>query len=338
MWVKNPSKVDARLARGHVTAETAVAALVVPQAYEITAKGLVPLFEPPAPAPHDPPDTSGYALWDGVSVTVAGHVHGPSKPPFARLVKLRVGDVERSIAVFGDRVWEKSILGLAPSDPLPFESLELSVERAFGGGYDIPPGLMPGEGLPHPGFRRDHHMNPKGVGLYGDERAAAGAPLPNFERPSALLQHWNDLPEPVAFSPCRELVGWRTWARTQRHMQEHLARGGTLDDIKPPKPSLRVLHHAPPDLIFDDVPAGTPIEIDGLSAGPVRLSVPSCLAGFTIEPTSKTASVEVPPRLRSIHIDADRGVLLTAYALSFRHHPRRAPRNVRVTRLPAEVT
>ena len=335
MWVQNPDKVDARLARGHIKEELAVAALVVPGCHRITAKGLAPLDAPPARAKHDPPDTSIYSVWDGVSLTVAGHVDGPSKPPFARLVVLRVGEVERSIAVFGDRVWERSILGggLAPSDPRPFDRLELSVERAFGGGYDVPPGLMPTDDLPHPGFRVDHPMNPLGVGLYGDERDAVGAPLPNFERRGALMKRWNDAPEPVAFSPCRELVGWRTWARTQRHLREHLARGGSPDDVPPPPPSFRMFHHAPPELVFDDIVPGTTIELDGLSGGSLRFVVPGCPARLDVAPASKSAArVEVPPRLRSIHIDADRGLLLTAHDLSFRYNPKRAPRSARVSR------
>lgn len=335
MWLRNQDKVDARLARGHVTGRLAVAALVVPQAYQITATGLVACSEPPAPAPHDAPDTSNYAVWDGVSVTVAGHVHGPSKPPFARLVTLRVGDIERTIAVFGDRVWEKSILGgLAPSDPLPFERLELSLERAFGGGYDVPPGLMPGDDLPHPGFRRDHPMNPKGVGLYPDERAASGSRLPNFERRGALLKYWSDSPEPVAFSPCRELTGWRAWARGQQHIREHLARGGSPETLKPPPPSFRMFHHAPPELIFDDLAAGTRVELEGLAGKALRFAIPTCPVRLDVASRSKPGSVvEVPPRLRSIHIDADRGLLLTAHALSFRYDPKRAPRDVRVSRV-----
>lgn len=332
MWVKNPSKVDARLARGHVTDEMAVAALVVPQAYQIKDSSLVPLSEPPAPVPHDPPNTSIYPVWVGVSVTVAGHVHCPSKPPFARLVQLRIGEVERAIAVFGDRVWERSILGgLVSSDPQPFDRLELSLERAFGGGYDIPPGLMPGTDLPHPGFRYDHPMNPKGVGLYPDERAALGAPLPNFERPGALLQRWNDSPEPAAFSPCQDLVGWRVGR--EQHVKEKLARGESSESPIEPTPSFRILHHAPPELIFDDLAAGTRIELEGLSPGPMRFSVPPCRVRSDVEPSGKAGTmVELPSRLRSIHIDADRGLLLTTHALSFRYDPRRAPRSVRVTR------
>jgi hypothetical protein len=335
MWVRNPDKVDARLVRGHVTEELAVAAMVVPQAYAVAKKGLIALHEPPAPADHDPPDTAIYSIWDGVSVTVAGHVEGPSKPPFARLVTLRIGDIERSIAVFGDRVWEKSVFGggLAPSNPKPFDRLELSVERAYGGGYDVPPGLIPGDDLPHPGFRCAHQLNPKGVGLYADEASALGSPLPNFERRGALLERWNDAPEPVAFSPCSELVGWRSWADAERFMAEHIASGGTPDDLPPPPPSFRVLHHAPPELIFDDIAAGTHVELDGFSGGPVRLDVPACPVRFAIEPWRKgTASVEVPPRLRSIHIDADRQLLLTTYALSFRYNRQRAPRLARLTR------
>jgi hypothetical protein len=341
MWVRNPSKVDARLVRSHVTDELAVGALVVRQAYQITEGGLVPLADPPKPAPHDPPDTSGYVRWAGVSVTVAGHVHGPTKPPFARLVQLRVGEALRKMAVFGDRVWEKSILGgLGPSEPRSFDRLELSVQRAFGGGFDVPPGLLQIRGLeelPHPGYRHDHLLNPRGVGVYSDERAATGAPLPNFERPEALLERWNDSPEPVAFSPCPELLGWRGRALVARYVEEHKERfagGGVPTDLPPPAPSSRIVHHAPPELIFDAVPVGTIIEVEGLSAGRVRLSVPPCRARLAVEPVSKAGSVLEPAaRLRSIHVDTDRGLCLVVHGLSFRYHPRRAPKGVRVSRV-----
>ena len=76
------------------------------------------------------------------------------------------------------------------------------------------------------------------------------------------------------------------------------------------------------------------LELEGFAAGPLRLSIPTCQVRLDVQPSARAAaSVEVPARLRSIHIDADRGLLLCAHALSFRYHPRRAPRSLRVARL-----
>src|ERR1700734_3499366 len=107
MFIRNKTGLDVRLAKGHVTDELAVAALVVRRAYRIEGNGLAPIAELPAPLPSDPPDTRAHLLWEGVSVTAAGHVRGPQARPFVRLVELRVGSATRRLSVFGDRVWER---------------------------------------------------------------------------------------------------------------------------------------------------------------------------------------------------------------------------------------
>jgi hypothetical protein len=272
-----------------------------------------------------------------VSVTVAGHVEGPTLPPFARLVQLRVGEAVHKMAVFGDRVWERSLLGgLAPSDPEPFDRLELSVGRAFGGGFAVPPGILqlPGLEHPHPGYRCEHHLNPRGVGMYPDERSASGAPLPNFERPGALLESWKDSPEPAAFSPCPELGGWRAKALTDRHFQDYEGDGSAFPDLPLPLAlSWRLNHHAPPELIFDDVVVGTTIEIEGLSGGTVCVSTPGCLARLDVESWSKPGLVgEAPALLRALHIDTDRRLLIAVHGLAFKYDPRSAPKVLRVAR------
>jgi hypothetical protein len=329
MFIRNKTRLDVRLAKASVTDELAVAAVVVRCAYRVTGDALSPLAELPEPLPTDPPDTSIHAVWDGVSVTAAGHAHAPKAPPFVRLVELRVGAVARRLSVFGDRVWERAAGVLVASEARPFDAIEISFARAFGGSYVVPPGMVPGTDLPHPGFLFRHRRNPGGVGIYPDEARATGAPLPSIERPDQLLRRWNDDPLPAGFSVGADLIGWRVEAEAQPRIDAHFARGGTAADFVSEPPSFRLLHHAPPDLVFDDVPPGTSIALSGLGDGPVRFTVPPCPGGAQV--AGRKGPVEVAPRLRAIHVDADRRLVLTEHDLAFRYDPRTAPDWVRVT-------
>jgi hypothetical protein len=333
MFLRNKTSLPVALAKGHVTDELAVAALVTLSAYAIENGRLRTLESPPEAGAQDPPDTSRCLVWEGVSITAAGHVRGPRAAPFVRHVELAVGPVVRRLAVFGDRVWERALGGgLVASDAQPFDAIELSFARAFGGGFDVPPGTLPGTDLPHPGFRQDHTFNPRGVGLYADEARALGAPLPNIERPGELLRRWDDSPEPAGLSPCGDLVGWRVHAEEAPKLRAHLDRGGLLAEMPLRLPSFRLQHHAPPDLVFDTLPVGTEIKLSGLGGAPLRFALPSCPAQAIVR--GRKGEVDVVPRLRAVHVDADRALALVVHDLAFRYDPRRAPTWVRINRLP----
>ncbi len=81
---------------------------------------------------------------------------------------------ERTIAIVGDRTWQRSALGPESSPPAPFASMPVVWSRAFGG----------------PGFAD----NPLGTGH--------GTPaLPNLEDLDALVTSPKDEPRPVCFGP-----------------------------------------------------------------------------------------------------------------------------------------
>jgi hypothetical protein len=333
MFLRNPNSVPVALAKGQVTDELAVAALVTTAAYAVEEGRLRRLEELPEPGAHDPPDTSRYVVWEGISITAAGHASGPRSAPFVRLVELGVGPIVRRLAVFGDRVWERALGGgLAASDAQPFDAIELSFARAFGGGFDVPPGVLPGTDLPHPGFRRAHPFNPRGVGLYRDEARALGSPLPSIERPDQLLSRWDDNPEPTGLSPCGDLTGWRLHAEATPRLRAHLDSGGSPTEMPLSLPSFRLQHHAPPDLIFDDLAVGTEIRLSGLGSGPLRFALPPCPARAVVR--GRKGEVDVVPRLRAVHMDADRALVLVIHDLAFRYDPRHAPSWVRIGRLP----
>jgi hypothetical protein len=336
MFVMNDSPFDVRLKKGHVTDRLAVGALVVTVVHRADGERLQPLDELPARAPGDPPDTGLYVLWEGVSVTASGHALGPSKPPYLQPVIFDVGGAVRRVVVFGDRVWAKQFGGgLVPSDPLPFESIPIGFDRAFGGGWDEPPGLMASTNLPHPGYRHAHPLNPGGQGYYPDAERARGAPLPNVERPEALIQRWNDAPDPAGLSPCKELVGYRLRDEALAHMRAEGALGRPPEQAESPPLSLRMLHHAPPDLMFDSLPQGARIELHGLGKGSVQFALPPCPVSAVVR--GKRGDTHVVPRLRAVHVDADRRHVRVVHDLSFRYDPVRPPSRVRIRTLAAEA-
>lgn len=128
--------------------------------------------------------TDFVVMKERTDVTVVGHAHPAGGVGEAALVRVRFGEAQpgrgfdRRIAVFGDRRWERSLLGAAPSAPAPFRRMPLVYERAFGG----------------PGYA----ANPVGVGC-----GAAPEQLPNLENPERLIRSREDRPEPACMAPIR---------------------------------------------------------------------------------------------------------------------------------------
>lgn len=136
---------------------------------------------------------SDFAIWKAkADVVVKGHAHAPGGSSPASEVVFRFGHpgkgFSRRLAVFGDRRWG----ALAPSAPLPFSSMPLVHERAFGG----------------PGFDE----NPVGRGYRGESGADGVARLPNLEDPTELVNAPSDKPSPVTLGPIAPT--WRErWSR-----------------------------------------------------------------------------------------------------------------------------
>src|SRR5262245_17830445 len=110
----------------------ATPAAVAPEQLAIFAKDV----------PHDgSPETSVRFELDLVphkprtDVVLVGRAHAPQHRPVTQLiVGLRVGNLRHAVAVFGDRTWEYQRLGSPTmSKPVPFTTMDLVYERAFGG-------------------------------------------------------------------------------------------------------------------------------------------------------------------------------------------------------------
>ena len=274
MFIHNATSLNVSLARGHVTDEIAIAAVVVSSTLRVDDDGLV---WTPASIPRgdsDPPiEIARLPLWQGVSVTASGAARGPRQGLHVCPVVFRIGVAERRLIVFRGpplgTAWGWSARSVG-CDAVRPDRAELH-SSFWGQLCDLPPGPAPrNRSSPHPGVKVEAYpLNDLGVGFYPDERAANGGALPNVERPDQLVRRWNDTPDPAGFTPCRELVRWRM---AEEVAATALAEAGVeTPPVRPP--SMRVLHHAPaPSLIFDDVAERTLIELQGIGERALRFS------------------------------------------------------------------
>lgn len=117
-------------------------------------------------------------------VLLQARCFAPDQSPRAALpVSLRLGPIEKTLNVFGDRFWERSAGVLTISRPQPFTEMALGYDRSFGG-----EGFAP---------------NPVGKG-HAPMVSPAGArvqPLPNIEDPRHLIGAPDDRPAPAGFGP-----------------------------------------------------------------------------------------------------------------------------------------
>lgn len=131
-------------------------------------------------------------------VLVAGAACAPKGTHTQGLrVRVQVGPLDKSLAVFGERFW---LPDGTISAPRPFATLPLGYDKAFGG-----------PDFPH---------NPGGKGLapvtLPDGRTAV--PLPNIEDPARLVASRDDRPEPAGYGPLDI-----TWPKRARY-------NGTYDE------------------------------------------------------------------------------------------------------------
>lgn len=181
-------------------------------------------------------------------VLLLGHAYPPERPARTCPVRVRVGAIDRTIYAIGDRRWVRGV----PSEPEAFDAMPLGWERAFGG-----TGFAP---------------NPTGKGAAA--QLDGTVPLPNLERPEAMVRSPNDRPMPASFAPIDAL-----WP-------QRAARGGTYDQrwLETEYPGFpsdfdpRFFNVAPEEQQLDgELPAGAPVELTHVHPTHVvlRTSVPT---------------------------------------------------------------
>lgn len=142
-------------------------------------------------------------------VVLSGHAYAPNEEPAKYVdVRLKLGSIDKSVRVFGERIWEESALGLRMSDATPFLKMPITYERAFGG---ISPQKDSRDG------REGEYRNPIGIGFAASADELAGKQLANVEDPKRLVVSWRDRPAPVGFGPIAS------------HWAQRVQYGGTYD-------------------------------------------------------------------------------------------------------------
>jgi len=223
---------------------------------------------------------------------LAGTCHPPA-PTGVSVVRLRVGDVEKRIGVFGDRRWKRGMLGRKPSEPEPFESMPLRWERAFGG-----PGV---------------EANPLGRGAapVEGEDGERLHPLPNLEDPAHPVTGPGDRPTPWGAFPIPP-----TWRGRLRHAGTYDAKWAEerfphlATDFDP-----AFYYAAPPDqrLAQGYWKGDEEITLQNLVAGQpeVKTTLPGVRPRGFLDRAGHLQ--EVPLVLDTIAVDADAGQILCTW-------------------------
>lgn len=123
-------------------------------------------------------------------IIMLGAACAPNQQKVTQLdVELQVGQVSKTVRVFGDRQWMNGAI----SAPKPFSSMPITYERAFGGRHNIDEQSYLAE-----------ERNPVGCSFFGkrSSRDMEGSPLPNIEDPQQLIQYPKDDQIPAGFGYC----------------------------------------------------------------------------------------------------------------------------------------
>lgn len=145
-------------------------------------------------------------------VLLTGHARAPQGRAVTRMrAGLRVGSVEKTFDVVGDRVWQARLGTFKASEPLPFTEMLVSYDRAFGG-----TDLYSEDTTEHDVYL----LNPVGRGWHKHLKSkwVDGSPLPNIEVIGEGVSCPSDKRAPIALGP----LG-RSW-------QQRVRFAGTYDD------------------------------------------------------------------------------------------------------------
>lgn len=232
----------------------------------------------------------------GASVCATGFVYPSSGRAKDALAVLRVGSTDIPIAVFGPRVWQKSVLsgGLVPSAPLPFERVEMAWENAFGGMTQEAARVvqMDGEEVFVPEHEGGFALNFNGKGFITDPERALDQPLPQLEHPEQLIRRWDDRPEPVCFAPYPLWGGMRA---------VHVWHDERLDM----EGAKKMGNRASPRATFEALPQGTNVALLGMRPGGGLLSFEIPASPVAIELSVGGRSDRIIPTLDAVDIGAE---------------------------------
>jgi hypothetical protein len=137
--------------------------------------------------------------------------YAPGGRPAPRVeVAARIGNWCKSFAVVGDRMWEAAGPGIGTSSPMPFTTMPITYDRAFGGTDNV---------HVDPRKHAAYMANPSGRGFHSQlvKEWVDGTPLPNTEELNKPVTWVDGDYKPMSFGP----IG--------RHWQARAPYAGTYD-------------------------------------------------------------------------------------------------------------
>ena len=226
-------------------------------------------------------------------IILTGQACAPGRKQVRMLdAQLSVGNSTLVVRVIGDRMWDLGQM----SSPLPFETMPLTYERAYGGVV-----VDPETG----NVVSACEQNPVGTGhTRGMGRNDTnGIRLPNLEDPQDLISSLSSQPEPVCF------------ACTAPSWQPRLGYAGTYDEqwqshrapYLPTDFDLRFFNMAHPRMIYPAyLQGGEPVRLGNLHEdGPITFSLP------VLQPSASVmisgSAVPLTPNLETLSIDTENG-------------------------------
>ena len=223
-------------------------------------------------------------------ILLVGHAHAPAGQAVSELdCGFKVGPVQKLVRVFGDRRWGRS----GASKPQPWQSMPLQYERAYGG-------CDARSARPECDW---DGRNPVGMGFFVAAEHAQDQPLPNLERPDALIASWSDRPAPASFGPLAA------------HWQPRVAYAGTYDEAwqKARAPLLaadmdeRWYQCAPADQQSPQfLKGGEPVTLLNLNPrGRIEFRLPQMALEFETRFFDGSRERHAPPALHTVTLEPD---------------------------------
>jgi len=218
---------------------------------------------------------------DVFEVFLLGSARAPRGEPVREMrVHLSVGGVARELVVHGDRHWVGEGESATISDPVPFTSMPVSWDRAFGGSAEVEVDHESFVDVSAPSNERGRGFDAGAMAASLDEalQCPPGYPkldrrrwLPNVEVPGDRVTQWGDVPVAEAWDP-RE-PGWALY-------QDLAGRANTGAGAEPNASSAevrtRIHHRAHPAWVLPAVPPSPAwVELEGFSPeGRVTFEIP----------------------------------------------------------------
>jgi hypothetical protein len=192
----------------------------------------------------------------GTDIILNATAYAPRRIPTQVLdVVISVGQIQKTLRVFGDRYWKSGLYRPRVTNPEFFTEMPIIYENAFGGA----------DGVDQESEKAVvETRNPIGRGMALKARHLVGQRLPNIEDPNALIQSWKSRPYPAGlgaipsnWSPRKEYAGTldETWRRERAPLwpvdydpRHHQSAHPALVSAEPLRGGERVnLTHLSPD-------------------------------------------------------------------------------------------